>query len=200
MNTRKHILKSALLLFLEKGFKNVSYQDLVKKTKLSKGAIYHYFVSKDMLLVSVFELFSQRSDQGVGVSFDNLFKDVDAFKTFYIGLRKQQLKDFKAFVGAEIAKFNWVLFCLEAVEANEDLRETIKAMSNRDIKFFESCFVSLKNNGALPKERDPIVLAKNLYYLIEGEGLIMFLQGNELDDDYIDRLDKTLDDFFNMIN
>lgn len=32
----------------------MTYQDLVKKTNLSKGAIYHYFASKKALLLSDF--------------------------------------------------------------------------------------------------------------------------------------------------
>ncbi len=43
MNTREHILKVSLYLFLQKGFKEVTMREIVEKSEMSKGAIYHYF-------------------------------------------------------------------------------------------------------------------------------------------------------------
>src|SRR6185312_10070198 len=128
-DTRTTILKAALLLFLEKGYKNVSYQDLVKKTGLSKGAIYHYFDSKETLLMSVFELFSEVSNQPAAEEPEEPIKDFESFRKLYVDIRMGQLRDFKAFLGTEIANFNWVLFCLEAIDANEQLRSTIAGLA-----------------------------------------------------------------------
>lgn len=100
---------------------------------------------------------------------------------------------FNAFLGTGIANFNWVLFCLKAVEANEELRETIRKLSNREIKFFEACLLNIKKLGKLSIEIEPLLLAECLNYLIEGSGLIMFLTENSVDDDYIDRFDKTFE-------
>src|SRR5580692_3927817 len=104
-DTRTNILKTALLLFLEKGYKNVSYQDLVKKIGLSKGAIYHYFASKEELLNAVFDFFSESSRQPVEIGIEHEVKDYRSFRKFYIDLRVAQLKGFKTFLAAEIVKF-----------------------------------------------------------------------------------------------
>ena len=113
LDTRTNILKAALLLFLEKGYKNVSYQDLVKKTGLSKGAIYHYFVSKEELLLSVFDMFSESSKQTAAVDPEDLVKDYESFRKLYVDIKIEQLRDFKTFLEADIVTFNWVLFCLD---------------------------------------------------------------------------------------
>ncbi len=199
LDTRTNILKVALLLFLEKGYKNVSYQDLVKKSGLSKGAIYHYFASKEELLVAVFDMFSESSKQPLAIDPENLVKDYESFRKLYFDIKIGQLNEFKTFLGAEIVAFNWVLFCLEAIEANAQLRITIGELSKQEIKFLEKCFLGLEKHGSLPKGKDPALLAECLYYMLEGAGLVMFLLENKMDEDFIKMYDKTLTDFFKII-
>jgi AcrR family transcriptional regulator len=199
LDTRSNILKTALLLFLEKGYKDVSYQDLVKKTGLSKGAIYHYFASKEELLNAVFDMFSESSRQPVAVAPEDQVKDYASFKKLYADIKIGQLNDFKAFLGADLVSFNWVLFCLEAIAANEQLRVTISELSKLEIKFLERCFLGLDKHDQLPKGKDPALLAECLYYILEGAGLVMFLAENKKDEDFITLYDKTIDDFFKII-
>ena len=199
LDTRTNILKTALLLFLEKGYKDVSYQDLVKKTGLSKGAIYHYFASKEDLLNAVFDMFSESSKQPVPIAPEDQVKDYASFKKLYADIKIGQLNDFKAFLGADLVSFNWVLFCLEAIAANEQLRVTIGELSKLEIKFLERCFLGLEKHGQLPKGKDPALLAECLYFILEGAGLVMFLAENKKDEDFITLYDKTINDFFKII-
>ncbi len=48
---KRAIYESALRLFWEKGFQSTSVQHVVESAGLTKGAFYHYFASKDDLLV-----------------------------------------------------------------------------------------------------------------------------------------------------
>ena len=45
--TVKLILDVSTRLFVEKGYEQTSLQDIINETKLSKGAIYHHFSSKE---------------------------------------------------------------------------------------------------------------------------------------------------------
>ena len=198
-DTRTNILKTALLLFLEKGYKDVSYQDLVKKTGLSKGAMYHYFASKEDLLIAVFDMFSQASIQTATIEPEDLVTDYASFKKLYADIKIGQLKDFKAFLEADLVSFNWVLFCLEAIAANEKLRITISNLAKLELTFLEKCFLGLEKHGNLPKGKDPALLAECLYYLLEGAGLVMFLMEKQTDEDFIALYEKNIDDFFKII-
>ncbi len=51
--TKEHIMKTALKLFLQKSFKEVTMKEIVQKTGLSKGAFYHYFPSKQDLFSEI---------------------------------------------------------------------------------------------------------------------------------------------------
>jgi AcrR family transcriptional regulator len=50
---RKSILKSALIVFKEKGYHKTSMADLAQACGLMKGSIYHYFPSKQALMEEI---------------------------------------------------------------------------------------------------------------------------------------------------
>ena len=51
--TKQEILKTASRLFLERGFENVSIEDVVTEVNLTRGAFYHYFKSREDLFINV---------------------------------------------------------------------------------------------------------------------------------------------------
>ena len=51
--TVKLILDTASTLFLQKGYDKTTLQDIINATKLSKGAIYHHFASKEAIIIAV---------------------------------------------------------------------------------------------------------------------------------------------------
>lgn len=53
--TVKLILDVASKLFSKKGYDNTSLQDIIDETKLSKGAIYHHFKSKEDIFMLICE-------------------------------------------------------------------------------------------------------------------------------------------------
>lgn len=49
---RSEILEAAYKCFTEKGFHNTTMQDIYNATKLSPGAVYNYFASKEEIVIS----------------------------------------------------------------------------------------------------------------------------------------------------
>ncbi|MBM4760923.1 TetR/AcrR family transcriptional regulator [Bacillus sp. B15-48] len=64
---KKHVIKMAHQLFMEKGFQNTSIQDILEYSGISKGTFYNYFSSKNELLIenfkSLFEKLERKRDQ-----------------------------------------------------------------------------------------------------------------------------------------
>ena len=48
--TKNKILNAASMLFLEKGYEETTMQDIMERSGVSKGAIYHYFASKQEII------------------------------------------------------------------------------------------------------------------------------------------------------
>jgi hypothetical protein len=51
--TKQRILETASRLFAEKGLENVNVEDVVKEVGVTRGAFYHYFKSREELIVGV---------------------------------------------------------------------------------------------------------------------------------------------------
>lgn len=51
--TVQRILDTASRLFFQRGYDRTTLQDIIDATKLSKGAIYHHFASKEAILIAV---------------------------------------------------------------------------------------------------------------------------------------------------
>ena len=59
--TVKLILDAATHLFVEKGYDATSLQDIISETKLSKGAIYHHFSSKEKIFEAIFRRIGEQN-------------------------------------------------------------------------------------------------------------------------------------------
>ena len=46
IDRKTQILNAAFSVFVEKGYSETTMDDIVQKSKMSKGAIYHYYNSK----------------------------------------------------------------------------------------------------------------------------------------------------------
>jgi TetR/AcrR family transcriptional repressor of nem operon len=55
--SKEHILRTSLKLFLQKSFKEVTMKEIVNQAGLSKGAFYHYFSSKEQVFAEVIQYF-----------------------------------------------------------------------------------------------------------------------------------------------
>ncbi len=197
---RTFILKVSLQLFLKKGYKEVSYQDIIKKTGLSKGAIYHYFKSKDDLLANVFEFLLDATRQPEPGDPENQVTNLTSFKKLFIGTKKEQVNNFKKLLGTKSLKFNKFLFFLEAIAENERLKGIIVEIMKLEIKFLEKCFLGLQKHGKLPKGKDPSLLAESLFWMLQGtEMMIFFVSNADQEEDFMKMYDKTISDFFKII-
>ncbi len=57
---KKLFLTTAMELFLEKGYEKTTIQDIIDKMEVSKGAFYHYFESKEDIIVGIAEDYAKK--------------------------------------------------------------------------------------------------------------------------------------------
>ena len=89
-NTKNQILDAALKVFVKSGYAETTMNDIVEKSGLSKGAIYHYYSSKKDLFLSLIDYWENyffvniiNKDLSISSS-DELLRDItqDVIKTF----------------------------------------------------------------------------------------------------------------------
>lgn len=59
IDTRRHIIETAFVLFLRKGFKAVRLTDIERAAKITRGTFYYHFTSKEELLREGVSLYYQ---------------------------------------------------------------------------------------------------------------------------------------------
>jgi AcrR family transcriptional regulator len=84
-DTKEHILNVSSILFLQKNFKEVTMQEIIEKTGMSKGAFYHYFESKEQLLREIInQLSSVLIKDYSKLSKDSLYQFYHDYINFFI--------------------------------------------------------------------------------------------------------------------
>jgi AcrR family transcriptional regulator len=61
--TRAHILETALKLFRKRGFERTTMRDIAQAADLSLGAAYHYFPSKEALVLAYYEWMQEEHER-----------------------------------------------------------------------------------------------------------------------------------------
>ena len=57
---RAEIMDAAMLLFMEKGYANITTQDIVDKVNISRGLLYYHFKNKEDILYCLVERYSEK--------------------------------------------------------------------------------------------------------------------------------------------
>jgi AcrR family transcriptional regulator len=68
---RREILAAALQLMHDKGYESMTIQDVLTKLQMSKGALYHYFDSKQALLEGIVESMGESGSAALGAVVDD---------------------------------------------------------------------------------------------------------------------------------
>lgn len=87
-NGKEKIIEVAFELFLQKGYQKTSLADIIKKSALSKGAIYHHFSSKQKIYEATLELFFFNLFQNLQINdtVESLQKRIENRFSFYVNL------------------------------------------------------------------------------------------------------------------
>lgn len=67
---REQLIHIAARLFLSKGFKYTSIEDVVEKSKVSRSNLYYHFSSKEELLYAVVDFWGNRYESALKISLD----------------------------------------------------------------------------------------------------------------------------------
>lgn len=162
--TKEHILKTSLILFLRKSYKEVTMSDIVKATGLSKGAFYHYFSSKEELFREITCLFIDSGTVDYSVFPKESFK---SFYTKYIQCIEESMEALSNLTAeTELSKgsFNVFLILFEAVSRFPEFMQKELEMHQRDMLFWEEEIARARESGEInPTPSDRRIASLFLY-------------------------------------
>ncbi len=162
METKDRIIETAFKIFLIKGFSNCSMSDLVNATKLSKGAFYHYFKSKEDIYKNVIDTY-----------FISYYEQIDWTDTRNMNVQEIELriKEFYFRFVPEIMKLtdkgmsSYFIMFFEAYHIYPKFKETVRETYTRLKRILENAY-------AKEKSEDPSIDAIKM--IAKYEGLIFW--------------------------
>jgi len=176
-DTKEHILLISLQLFSQKGFKEVTMNEIVEKTGLSKGAFYHYFSSKEQVFTEVIRYFFM----DMMLIDYNLFSQ-SSLKEFYRDILERNEDNNEASQkmlpkqkGAFNANYYYLIF--DAMRMLPDFRAHRLEQQKEQLKIWRDVIETARKNNEIATGMTDKQLAKLFIYLGDGVNLNMVMDG-----------------------
>ena len=166
MRQRQEMLAAALDLFSQKGYHNVSMQEIAEKSEFAIGTIYKFFQNKEDLYKT---LVLERCDD-----FEDVFKramaqsddEVEKLR-HYVRFRGERFRSNLPFVRLFLAESRGISFNLKVGVDNE-----VRQRYSNILKKLAAVFASGINNQRFKKISDPFYLAVALDSAIDASLLL----------------------------
>lgn len=189
LDTRNRILMTAMELFWEKGYGSTSIADILSRSQVHSGSLYHFFPGKQDVLVGVLELYRDGiyeqllapAWQGVDDPIDRIFALLAGYRT--------QLVTTDCTYGCPIGTI-----ALELHEPDPKVRELLAANFTNWSTAIRECLDQATDR--LPADTDRKALAEFILTVMEGA----VMQASTYRDlGYFDRNIAMLRDHFDLL-
>ena len=191
MNTKEKIFDVALDLFSKKGYDSVSLREIAEEVGIKKSSIYSHYPSKEAILISIFEYFTDLfeydellNSKELVLATDNDILTQNPEMFYHIG--SEAIKEM--FSNERNLKI-WKLIFIQ-MHYNEKIRVFFQnEILLKPLLFWEEFFTILKEKEIIRKDCNPKLLAKEYY----SYPIYLLL---EICAKYYDIPQDSLDDFF----
>ena len=165
--TKENILISSFRVFLEKGYEKASMNELVRASKVSKGAFYHYFKSKEELFDATIEKYFFEIASPVVVFEPSADKTFLENVQFYITRKNEEVM--KVMQKLEVAfTVNYMNIILEAMKLFEHHKKRSLKLLDAELEIYQKIIETAQQKGKVRTDVDANLLAKHFYFLLDG--------------------------------
>jgi AcrR family transcriptional regulator len=197
-DTRSHILAVSLRLFLQKNFKEVTMQEIVRETGMSKGAFYHYFESKEKLF---YEIIGHFYSAILEFDFESLpSESLFGFYRGYAQLINSQRLNFltdEEGIGKDFINLNFFSLLFDAFKLFPEFRSKMELYHHKEkdawIRAIRNARQSCEINSPLTDEQIAQI------FLFTSDGLIMNLTMESNTSGLQERLKSLWDNFYAIL-
>jgi AcrR family transcriptional regulator len=162
--TYEKIIKTAFKIFAEKGFDSASMNNIKDIAGVSKGAIYHYFDSKEELFIKVIEYFIYESSNYTNSLEIKSYNDLIKYGEY-------MLEWYKSDVYFE----KFIYEVLNNALRNQKIKEMLHQVFEELNRFLQEEFHKLKKENILKKEADLNMLSQKVFIVLDSLGLYISL-------------------------
>lgn len=182
-DSKEHIILISSKLFLQKSYKEVTMQEIVKSTGLSKGAFYHYFESKEKLFTEVLDYFFRHVSQR---NYENYSKE--SFYQFYndyinetISLTNNYLDKFDDQQNKISITLNYFSLIFDALKLFPEFRVKVIDGFNKEMEYWTKAVERARSNGEIKSNMTDREIGETFMYLSDGVGMHMIMRGVDIE-------------------
>ena len=161
--TKKQIFFTAMRLFAEHGYDNVSVDDIVERSHSSKASFYNYFRSKDELFVFY--------NQGLSERYEMFFRTLTSEKYYYSLSGLQKLYMMYMYIlsaygenGGELTRLSHMRFLREGLEGEDYLQGSQQCIQDITLALISHG----QKDGSVDPTLDPQLLSDGLFSHLNG--------------------------------
>jgi AcrR family transcriptional regulator len=176
LNTKQKIVKTALQLFLQKGYEKTSLNDIAGEVGITKPAIYHHFENKDQLFHEVLSFFFEEMGKWSSVRFASCKTTKDLLRAFF-----QSLTSFTEVTEILLGKqkkntcYSFLELFLDASRRDPSIQKRMEQGFLKTRKFLAAELKKAQKKGDIRGDVDCETVAFQIHALIEGIGVISYL-------------------------
>ena len=160
-DTRTRILMTAMELFWEKGFGSTSIADILSRSQVHSGSLYHFFPGKQDVLVGVLEPYRDGIEEWLlKPNWDGVDDPIERIFALLNGYRIQLITTDCTY-GCPIGNI-----ALEIHEPDPQVRELLAANFTNWSRAVERCLDAAEDR--LPRDTDRAALAEYILTVMEG--------------------------------
>jgi AcrR family transcriptional regulator len=185
--TANRILTQAMRIFLAKGYHGTSIEDITQAAKLTKGALYWHFHSKEDLLKRIVEEFEKRFLDGLIQAVKDVRGDIhDKFEKFF------RYNAAFSYYNRELC-VSFTTLAAELVGAHHGTEPEFRRIYKKYQKFLSSLIIQGKKEKVFKKEIDPDLAALIIIAFHDGILIRWFMNQNEIDGEaYVNTFKKIM--------
>jgi TetR/AcrR family transcriptional regulator, transcriptional repressor for nem operon len=181
MDTREHLIKESLKLFLCKSFKDVTVDEILQKSGLSKGAFYYYFKSKEQLFLEIAEVFFSYM---IIFNFESYSRS--SLKAFYsdhvrdLGRALRRFSSEKEYLGNPEANVNYFYPIFDALRILPEFGKKFRTARQNELECWKSAISKARETGEIKSVMTDEQIALIFIYTGNSIGLQLIMENQPI--------------------
>lgn len=189
--TKQDILEKSLPLFLEKGFKAVTMNEILKATGLSKGGFYHHFQSKEALFS---ELVDTLLVSIIRVPYEEFNKD-SLYNFYFDYIKHVSGNDLNSSFPVDNMNFTRMIY--DAIKLIPDFESRLNAIRQAEESSWNEVVKQAKENGEINSKISDEMITR--LFISSSKGLHYDPSFTYEDDDIKTQLIEMWDELYNSL-
>ena len=173
MNTKRKIIKTALRIFLQKGYDRASMNEIARETGVTKGGIYHHFESKEHLFRDALAFITAEMQKWSSSRFREVRSSRDLLAALFGSIAS--MKDAFAGIvgeGGNQQPYSFLEILVNAARRDEGVRQEMGAVYAHTRKNIKEVLLQGQKAGEIRDDIDCEALAFEITALMEGTLLL----------------------------